>query len=162
MYEQIKLITMAQYAITYAPALSGGEPTGTSKTGSFRIGNLTEGKVWNQAVPQTTTNTIFFASPLANIGNGAPYVMAIPNPDQPAPFAGLDQPQFFYSQAGGSLSLTDGAFISTCSYILKSYKTDGTIGQPSADIAGCTSVGDCQTKFTAAGWFQSYGFTPPA
>ena len=156
---------MAQYAITYAPNLSGGEPTGTSKTGSFRIGNLTEGKVWNQAVPQTTTNTIFFASPLANIGNGAPYVMAIPNPNKPATqglFEGLDQPQFFYSQTGGSFSLTDGAFILTCSYILKGYQTDGSVGSPPADPFGCTSVGDCQTKFTAAGWFQSYGFVPPA
>ena len=155
---------MAQYAITYAPNLSGGEPTGTSKTGSFRIGNLIQGKVWNQAVPQTTTNTIFFASPLANIGNGAPYVMAIPNPNQPAPFAGLDQPQFFYSQTGGSFSLTDGAFISTCDYILKGYTAAGAVATPGngANPAGCASVGACQSALTAVGWFQSYGFNPPA
>jgi len=159
----VKLITMAQYAIAYAPALTGGTPSNTQQTGSFYVGNLTSGvRAWNNVVPQSTTNTIFFASPLANVGNGAPYVMAMPNPNQPAPFAGLDQPQFFYSQTGGSFSLTDGAFISTCSYMLKSYKTDGSVGSPPVDVLGCTSVGDCKTKFTAAGWFQSYGFNPPA
>ena len=156
---------MAQYAIAYAPNLTGGTPAGTTQTGSFFIGNLTQGKVWNQAVPQSTTNTIFFASPLANVGNGAPYVMAIPNPLKPATgglFAGLDQPQFFYSQTGGAFSLTDGAFIATCSYILKTYQADGSVGSPPAEAGGCTSVVDCKNKFTAVGWFQSYGFNPPA
>ena len=153
---------MAQYAIAYAPNLTGGTPASTTQTGSFFIGNLTQGKVWNQAVPQSTTNTIFFASPLANIGNGAPYIIALPNPAKPAPFTGLDQPQFFYSQTGGAFSLTDGAFIATCSYILKNYQADGSVGSPPAEAGGCISVGDCKTKFTAVGWFQSYGFNPPA
>ena len=82
---------MALYAIAYAPALTGGTPSNTQQTGSFYVGNLTSGvRAWNNVVPQSTTNTIFFASPLANVGNGAPYVMAMPNPNQPAPFAGLD------------------------------------------------------------------------
>ena len=153
---------MAQYAIAYAPNLTGGTPASTTQTGSFFIGNLTQGKVWNQAVPQSTTNTIFFASPLANVGNGAPYIIALPNPAKPAPFTGLDQPQFFYSQTGGAFSLTDGAFIATCSYILKNYKADGSVGSPPVDVLGCSSVGDCQSKFTSAGWFQSYGFVTPA
>ena len=151
---------MAQYAIAYAPNLTGGTPASTTQTGSFFIGNLTQGKVWNQAVPQSTTNTIFFASPLANVGNGAPYIIALPNPAKPAPFTGLDQPQFFYSQTGGAFSLTDGAFIATCSYILKTYQADVTVGQPTVNPAGCTSAVDCQSSFTAVGWFQSYGFTP--
>ena len=156
---------MAQYAIAYAPNLTGGTPASTTQTGSFFIGNLTQGKVWNQAVPQSTTNTIFFASPLANVGNGAPYVMAIPNPLKPATgglFEGLDQPQFFYSQTGGAFSLTDGAFIATCDYILKSYQADGSVGQPPVNPAGCNSVPNCQSALTAAGFFQSSGFTPPA
>ena len=153
---------MAQYAIAYAPNLTGGTPASTTQTGSFFIGNLTQGKVWNQAVPQSTTNTIFFASPLANVGNGAPYIIALPNPAKPAPFTGLDQPQFFYSQAGGAFSQTDGAFIVTCDYILKSYKADGSVGQPPVNPAGCNSVPNCQSALTAVGFFQSYGFNPPA
>ena len=47
---------MAQYAIAYAPNLTGGTPSSTQKTGSFYIGNLIQGKTWNQAVPQSTTN----------------------------------------------------------------------------------------------------------
>jgi len=153
---------MAQYAIAYAPNLSGGQPASTQKTGSFYIGNLAQGKTWNQAVPQTTTNTLFFASPLANNNNAQPYVIAIPNPNKPAPFTGLDQPQFFYSQTGGAFSQTDGAFIATCDYILKTYKTDGSVGQPSANPAGCNSVPNCQSALTTAGFFQSYGFNAPA
>lgn len=153
---------MAQYAIAYAPNLTGGTPASTTQTGSFFIGNLTQGKVWNQAVPQSTTNTIFFASPLANVGNGAPYIIALPNPSKPAPFTGLDQPQFFYSQTGGAFSLTDGAFIATCDYILKTYQADGSVGQPPVNPAGCNSVPNCQSALTAAGFFQSYGFTPPS
>ena len=153
---------MAQYAIEYAPNLSGGQPSSTQKTGSFYVGNLTQGKTWNQAVPQTTTNTLFFASPLANNSNAQPYVIALPNPNKPAPFTGLDQPQFFYSQTGGAFSQTDGAFIATCDYILKTYQATGTVGQPSVNPAGCNSVPNCQSALTAAGFFQSYGFNPPA
>ena len=158
---------MAQYAIAYAPALTGGTPSNTQQTGSFYVGNLLSGvRTWNNTVPQSVGgNTLFFASPLANVGNGAPYVMAIPNPNKPSTgglFAGLDQPQFFYSQTGGAFSLTDGAFIATCSYILKNYQVDGSVGSPPAEAGGCTSVVDCKNKFTAVGWFQSHGFTPPA
>ena len=152
---------MAQYAIAYAPNLSGGQPANTSATGSFLIGNMTT-RAWDMGIPQTTTNTQYFASPLANIGNGAPYIIALPNPAKPAPFTGLDQPQFFYSQTGGAFSLTDGAFIATCDYILKTYQADGSVGQPSVNPAGCNSVPNCQSALTAAGFFQSYGFTPPA
>ena len=154
---------MAQYAITYAPNLSGGEPANTSKTGSFRIGNLTQGKVWNQAVPQTTTNTLFFASPPANNNNAQPYIIALPNPAKPAPFTGLDQPQFFYSQIGGDFSQTDGAFISTCDYILKGYTAAGAVASPGSGVnpAGCSDVTGCKAAINAAGFFQSYGFTAP-
>jgi hypothetical protein len=150
---------MAQYAITYAPNLSGGEPTNTTKTGSFRIGNLAGGvRAWNNVVPQTTTGTWFYASPLANINNAAPYVMAIPKPG-----AVPDQPQFFWSLVNGAPTLSDAAFVATCNFILRNYTTAGAVnpGSP-ADPTGCVAVVDCQTKFTTAGWFQSYGFTPPA
>lgn len=163
---------MALYAIAYAPALSGAEPSNTSKTGSFRIGNLTGGaRAWNNTLAQTgRASTQFFASPPANINNGSPYIMAIPSPSGsgPAPFTAVDKPQFFYSQlpsnATGAVtgSLTDAAFIATCDYILKTYQADGTVGQPSADPVGCSSVVNCQTAFTVAGWFQSYGFNAPA
>ena len=149
-----------QLAIAYAPNLSGGQPANTSATGSFLIGNMNT-RAWNMPVTQTTTNTQYFASPITS----SAYVMAIPNLSASVtlgPFTGLDQPQFYYSLLNGSPSLADGAFISTCSYILKTYKTDGSVGSPPADEFGCFSVGDCQTKFTAAGWFQSYGFIPPA
>jgi len=149
-----------QLAIAYAPNLSGGQPANTSATGSFLIGNMNT-RSWNMPVTQTTTNTFYFASPITS----SAYVMAIPNPLKPATgglFEGLDQPQFYYSLLNGVASLTDGAFISTCSYILKNYKTDGSVGSPPADIAGCTNTSDCKTKFTAAGWFQSYGFLAPA
>lgn len=149
---------MAQYAITYAPNLSGGEPSNTTKTGSFRIGNLSGSRAWNNVVPQTTTNTFFYSSPPANVANAQPYIMAIPKAG-----ANPDQPQFYYSMVNGAFNLSDGAFISTCSYILKNYTTAGAVnpGSP-ADPTGCSSVADCQTKFTTAGWFQSYGFVPPA
>ena len=91
--------------------------------------------------------------------------MAIPNPLKPATgglFEGLDQPQFFYSQTGGAFSLTDGAFIATCDYILKTYQATGEVGQPPVNPAGCNSVPNCQSALTSAGFFQSYGFTPPA
>jgi len=163
---------MALYAIAYAPALTGGTPSNTQQTGSFYIGNLTSGvRAWNDSLPQTgRTATQFFASPLANINDASPYVMAIPSlsGSGPAPFTGVDKPQFFYSQlpsnGTGAVtgSLTDAAFIATCDYMLKTYQADGTVGQPSVDPVGCSSVGNCQSAFTAAGWFQSYGFNPPA
>ena len=161
---------MAQYAIAYAPNLTGGTPASTTQTGSFYIGNLTQGKVWNQVVPQSTSNTLFFSSPLANINNAAPYIIAIPNPTQPPPFAGLDQSQFFYSATLGNYLYNDTAFIETCDYILKNYQTSGapaTNPGNAADPTGCNSItpGDpqqCQVKINTAGWFQSYGFVPPA
>ena len=149
-----------QLAIAYAPNLTGGQPPNTSATGSFLIGNMNT-RAWNMVVPQNTTNTQYFASPITS----SAYVMAIPNLSASVtlgPFTGLDQPQFYYSLLNGVASLTDGAFISTCSYILKNYKADGSVGSPPVDVLGCSSVGDCQSKFTAAGWFQSYGFGAPA
>lgn len=150
---------MAQYAITYAPNISGGTPSGTQKTGSFYVGNLVQGKVWNQAVPQTTTNTVYYASPIANVNNAQPYVIAIPKSG-----ASPDQPQFFYSQLSGAFTLSDAAFITTCDQILKRYTVAGAIATPGneANPAGCASVSGCQAALTAVGWFQSYGFNPPA
>lgn len=163
---------MALYAIAYAPALIGGVPSNTQQTGSFYVGNLAGGvRTWNETLNQTgRASTQFFASPPANVGNANPYVMAIPSPSGsgPAPYTAVDKPQFFYSQlpsnGTGAVtgSLTDAAFIATCDYMLKTYQADGTVGQPSVNPAGCSSVGNCQSAFTAAGWFQSYGFNPPA
>jgi hypothetical protein len=150
---------MAQYAIAYAPNLSGGQPSGTQKTGSFYVGNLIQGKTWNQVVPQTTVNTVYYASPLANVNNAAPYIIAIPKSG-----GSPDQPQFFYSQTGGAFFQSDAAFVSTCDYILKGYTAAGAVATPGngANPAGCASVGACQSALTAVGWFQSYGFNPPA
>jgi hypothetical protein len=150
---------MAQYAVAYAPNISGGTPSGTQKTGSFYIGNLVQGKTWNQAVPQTTTNTLYYASPIANVGTAQPYIIAIPKSG-----VSPDQPQFFYSQTGGAFAQTDGAFIITCDYLLKGYTAAGAVASPGggANPAGCASVGACQAALTAVGWFQSYGFNPPA
>lgn len=151
---------MAQYAIAYAPFLTGGAPAGTSQTGSFHIGNLTQGKVWNGVVPQSEGgNTLFFASPIANVNNAAPYTIAIPKSG-----ATPTQPQFFYSATGGAFIFNDGAFITTCDYILKGYTSAGAVASPGsgAQPTGCNSVADCKTKINAAGWFQSYDFVPPA
>jgi len=89
--------------------------------------------------------------------------MALPNPNKPAPFTGLDQPQFYKSlnPATGAPIKNDAAFINTCSYILKTYQNDGTVGQPPANPAGCADVAGCKAAFTAAGWWQSYGFVAP-
>ena len=153
-------------AIAYAPNLSGGAPANTVQTGSFIIGNLTPGRTWTQNIPQTSGgDTLFFASPPCNVNNAAPYIMAMPNPLKPATqgfFEGLTQPQFFYSMTGGNFIFNDAAFTEICSYMLKNYKTDGSVGSPPVDVLGCSSVGDCQSKFTSAGWFQSYGFIAPA
>jgi hypothetical protein len=144
---------MAQFALTYAPNLSGGAPANTTTTGSFYVGRLVQGRTWNQVVPQTTVNTLFYASPDDADG----YLMALPKSG-----ASPTQPQFYKSLlTGGIPSKTDGAFISTCSYILKTYQATGAVGQPPVNPAGCSSVPDCQTQFTATGWWQSYGFTAP-
>jgi hypothetical protein len=168
---------MALYAIAYAPSISGGTPSNTQKTGSFYIGNLAGGvRSWNGTLTQTGSsgNTQFFASPNANLVGSTPdsgYIMAIPSPSGsgPAPYTAVDKPQFFRSQlsnnASGQVtgSLTDAAFISTCSYILKTYTALGSVNISSpVNLLGCSSVGDCQTQFTNAGWFQSYGFNAPA
>ena len=153
-----------QYAIAYAPNLNGAQPANTSQTGSFIIGNMNT-RAWNQVVPQTTTNTLYYASPLT----GSAYILALPNrlssisPGIPA----TDQPEFFFSMVGGAASLTDGGFIATANYCLKSYDLNGRpVGYSgsgaAANPAGCASVVACQAAFTSAGWFQSYGFTPPA
>ena len=147
---------MAQFAVAYAPNLSGGQPANTTATGSFYIGNMINGRTWNQTVTQTTTNTFFCASP--DDTNG--YLIALPNPSPSAPFNGTTAPQFFKSLASGAPSKTDAAFITTCSYILQNYKADGTVGQPPIDGAGCGSVADCRTKINTVGW-QSYGFVAP-
>lgn len=147
---------MAQYAVAYAPNLSGGQPANTVKTGSFYIGQMINGRTWNQVVPQTTANTYYVASPV----DTSAYIIALPNPNPSAPFTGLNAPQFFASLLNGALSKTDGAFISTCDYILKNYKADGTTGTPKINAAGCASVPDCQTQINAVGW-QSYGFVAP-
>lgn len=147
---------MAQYAVAYAPNLSGGAPANTTSTGSFYIGNMVNGKTWNQVVPQTTTNTFFCASP----NDATAYIIALRNPSPSAPFSGLDAPQFFFSLASGSPSKTDAAFINTCSYILKNYKADGTVGAPPINPGGCGTVNDCKTQINTVGW-QSYGFVAP-
>ena len=150
-----------QLAIAYAPNLSGGQPANTSATGSFLIGNMNT-RAWNMAITQTTTNTQYFASPVTS----SAYVMAIPRISASVtlgPFTGLDQPQFYYSLVNGIANLSDAAFITTCDYILKHYTANGTVDSvnPVAPL-GCSTVGNCQSAFTSAGWFQSYGFVAPA
>ena len=150
-----------QLAIAYAPNLSGGQPANTSATGSFLIGNMNT-RAWNMVVPQTTTNTQYFASPITS----SAYVMAIPNLSASVtlgPFTGLDQPQFYYSLINGTANLSDAAFITTCDYILKHYTANGTVdSQNPQNPAGCFDVAGCKAAFMAAGWFQSYGFVAPA
>ena len=147
---------MAQFAVAYAPNLSGGQPANTSKTGSFYVGAMINGRTWNQTVTQTTTNTFFCASPL----DSSAYIIALKNPNPSSPFNGLDAPQFFHSLLNGSPSKTDGAFITTCDYILKNYQADGTPGGTPINPAGCSSVADCKTQINTVGW-QSYGFVAP-
>ena len=124
---------MTKYAVAYAPNATA-QPGNTSKTGSFYIGN-TATRSWNQAVAQTTVNTLFAMSP----DDSGSYVIAIPNPSpSPAsPWSGLNAPQFFKSLHNGAASKTDAAFIATCDYILKNYKSDGTTGTPKINPAGC-------------------------
>jgi len=149
---------MAQYAVVYAPNLSGGAPANTTQTGSFYIGNMINGRTWNQTVTQTTTNTFFCASP--DDTNG--YLIALPNPSPSAPFDGRTAPQFFKSlnPATGAPIKNDAAFINTCDYILKNYQANGTVGQPPINPVGCSSVADCRTQINTVGW-QSYGFAAP-
>jgi len=143
---------MPQIAVAYSPTATGGT-SGTVQTGSFYLGNMVTGKTWNQTVTATGGNTFFYASPLT----ASSYIMAIPKAG-----ASPTQPQFFASLNNGALSQTDGAFISTCAYILKNYQADGKIAQPGVNPAGCSSVPDCQTQFTATGWFQNYNWVAPA
>jgi hypothetical protein len=154
-----------QLAIAYAPSLSGGQPANTSRTGSFLIGNMNT-RAWNQVVPQTgSSNTLYYASPITS----SAYILALPNLSSSISQGNppVDQPEFFYSMIGGAASLTDGGFIATANYCLKSYDI---LGRPvgysgsgaAANPAGCAAVATCQAAFTTAGWFQSYGFTAPA
>jgi hypothetical protein len=156
----------AQYAIAYAPSINGGQPPNTSKTGSFLIGNMNT-RAWNMVVPQTSSasNTLYYASPLTT----SAYILALPNRSQSiSPVSPVtDQPEFFYSMIGGVASLTDGGFIATANYCLKSYDINGVpVGYSgsgaAANPAGCASVATCQAAFTTAGWFQNYGFIVPA
>jgi hypothetical protein len=156
----------AQYAIAYAPSINGGQPPNTSKTGSFLIGNMNT-RAWNMVVPQTSSasNTLYYASPVTT----SAYILALPNRSQSISSVNpvTDQPQFFYSMVGGVASLTDAGFIATADYCLKRYDINGVpVGYSgsgaAANPAGCASVGACQSAFTAAGWFQSYGLIVPA
>ena len=150
---------MAQYAIAYAPNLSGGQPANTTATGSFYIGNMINGRTWNQAVPQTTTTTYFCASP----NDASAYIIAMPNPSPSAPFNGTTAPQFYSSLLNGALSKTDAAFITTCDYILKRYTAAGAVASPGGGVnpAGCADVNGCKAAINAAGFWQSYGFVAP-
>ena len=156
----------AQYAIAFAPSINGGQPPNTSKTGSFLIGNMNT-RAWNMVVPQTSSasNTLYYASPLTT----SAYILALPNRSQSISSVSpvTDQPEFFYSMIGGVASLTDGGFIATANYCLKSYDINGVpVGYSgsgaAANPAGCASVATCQAAFTTAGWFQNYGFIVPA
>ena len=154
-----------QLAIAYAPSLSGGQPANTSRTGSFLIGNMNT-RAWNMVVPQTgSSNTLYYASPLTS----SAYILALPKLSSSITQGNppVDQPQFFYSMVGGAASLTDGAFISTADYCLKRYDINGRVvgysgSGTAANPAGCASVAACQAAFTSSGWFQNYGFIPPA
>ena len=155
-----------QLAVAFAPSINGGQPPNTSKTGSFLIGNMNT-RSWNQVVPQTASasNTLYYASPVTT----SAYILAIPNRSQSISptLPATDQPEFFYSLLNGAASLTDGAFISTCDYVLKRYDVNGLpVGYSgsgaAANPAGCVSVPACQAAFTSVGWFQNYGFQPPA
>ena len=147
---------MAQYAIAYSPTATGGTAN-TSQTGSFFIGNMTT-RAWNQTVIATEGNTFYYGSPLANVSNAFPYIIAIPKAG-----ASPTQPQFFYSMINGTFNQSDAAFIVTADWVLKHYATAGSVNFASpANPAGCASVGTCQAALTSAGWFNSYNFVPPA
>ena len=148
---------MAQYAIAYSPTATGGTAN-TTQTGSFYIGNMTT-RAWNQTVTATGGNTFYYASPIANVNNAAPYIIAIPKAG-----ASPTAPQFFYSLLAGTPSQTDGAFVATASWVLQHYTTAGAVTSigSSANPAGCADVASCKAALTAAGWFNSYSFVPPA
>ena len=155
-----KTFTMAQYAITYAPNYNGGAaPANTANTGSFYIGALSAGP-WNQVVPQSTTNTLFCASP----NDTAAYIIALPNPNpSPAsPWSGLDAPQFWQSvnPLTGAPQKNDAAFINICDHILKNYGADGDPTSPPINVGGCSTVSQCQQLIDTAGW-QSYNWLAP-
>jgi hypothetical protein len=156
---------MPNYAVAYVPGLSISAPPSTQTTGSFIIGSMAGGP-WNQELPQTgqaTTSSYFIASPIS----GAAYIMAIPatmsaalrpagQPDTTWPNS-MTCPQFFYSLGpGGTPQVSDGAFIETCSYILKNYDVNGVPGGTPANPTGCASVADCTAKFATAQWFHNY------
>lgn len=156
---------MPNYAIAFVPGLSISAPASTQTTGSFIIGSMAGGP-WNQQLPQNgqaTTSSYFIASP----PSGSAYIMAIPatmssalrpsgQSDTEFP-DGMTCPQFFYSLGpGGIAEIGDGAFIDTCSYILKNYSIAGVPGGTPADPTGCVSVGDCTAKFSTAQWFHNY------
>ena len=147
---------MAQYAIAYSPTATGGTAN-TSQTGSFFIGNMTT-RAWNQTVTATGGNTFYYGSPLANVSNAFPYIIAIPKAG-----ASPTQPQFFYSMLNGTFNQSDAAFVATADWVLKHYAADGSVNFATpANPAGCASVGACQAALTSAGWFNSYAFVPPA
>ena len=147
---------MAQYAIAYSPTATGGTAN-TSQTGSFFIGNMIT-RAWNQTVTATGGNTFYYGSPLANVSNAFPYIIAIPKAG-----ASPTQPQFFYSMIGGVFTQSDAAFVATADWVLKHYAADGSVNFATpANPAGCASVAACKSALTSAGWFNSYAFVPPA
>jgi hypothetical protein len=147
---------MAQYAIAYSPTATGGTAN-TTQTGSFYIGNMTT-RAWNQTVTATGGNTFYYGSPLANVSNVFPYIIAIPKAG-----ASPTQPQFFYSMLNGTFNQSDAAFVATADWVLKHYANDGSVNFASpANPAGCADVASCKAALTSAGWFNSYSFVPPA
>jgi hypothetical protein len=148
---------MAQFAVLYAPSITGGSTSNTTQTGSFYIGRLIQGRVWNQIITTSNGEAYFWASP----DDASAYIIALPFNTGVSPAGYEIPPQFFYSLASnGSPSKTDAAFINTCSYILKNYSNDGSIGTPKINSLGCSTVNDCRNQINTVGW-QSYGFTAP-
>ena len=159
-----KIFIMPQLAITYAPNLSGGAPANTTNTGSFYVGRQIAGRVWNQTVSQTTTDTLFYSSPLS----ASYFTIALPN-KKDAGGAGnppTDQPQFMPTTLGGVPSKGDAAFIAACNYALQNFDTDGNPidragAGPAANGVGCDTVSNCKLRFDQVGWFQDYDTVIP-
>jgi len=151
---------MAQFAVLYAPSITGGSTSNTTQTGSFYIGRLIQGRVWNQTITTSAGDAYFWASP----DDASAYIIALPFNTGVSPAGFEIPPQFFYSlAANGSPSKTDAAFVNTCDYILKNYSNDGQVAgglNLPINSLGCSSVGNCQTQINTVGW-QSYGFTAP-
>jgi len=143
-------------AIAYSTTATGGVAN-TTQTGSFYIGNMNT-RQWDGVVIASGGNTVYYASPITSSVGGGAYVLGIPKPG-----ASPTAPQFYHSLVNGEASLTEAAFITTCDYILKHYTALGAVDSlnPVAPL-GCSTVGNCQSAFTSAGWFQSYGFVAPA